>query len=177
MLEYHDVEWGTPLHDDKRLFELLVLEGFQAGLSWSTVLRKRQAFRDAFDDFNPQKISEYTNMDIDRLVKNPLIIRNKLKISAAIENARHFIEVQKEFDSFDKYIWRFVNNKPIINHFNSFSEMQPETRESRLMSENMRMRGFRFVGPTICYAFMQAAGLVNDHIVDCFRWKEVQCLK
>ena len=174
MLEYHDKEWGVPLHDDKKLFELLILEGFQAGLSWSTVLRKRQAFREAFDNFDPQKVMNYTDKDIERLINNPLIIRNKLKILAAIGNARCFKEIQREFGSFNNYIWRFVNDKPRINHFKNFSEMPAETEESKLISEDLRKRGFRFVGSTICYAFMQAAGLVNDHFVDCFRWKEIQ---
>ncbi len=173
ILEYHDREWGVPEHDDRKLYELLVLEGAQAGLSWETVLRKRENYRVAFDDFNYELVMEYTDADVDRLVSDPGIIRNRLKISAAIENARQVQKLVKEVGSFDQYIWRFVDRSPIKNVFRSLSELPSKTAISERMSKKLRARGFKFVGPTICYAFMQAVGMVNDHLVDCFRYEEV----
>jgi len=176
-IEYHDKEWGLPLHDERRLFEMLILEGAQAGLSWSTILHKRAAFREAFDQFDPEKVALYKEAKIAKLMSNAAIIRNKAKINAAIGNARAFLETQAEFGNFDKYIWQFVDGKPLINHRKSLKQIPAETAESRAMSKDLKARGFRFVGPTICYAFMQATGMVNDHLSDCFRYKEVQGLK
>jgi DNA-3-methyladenine glycosylase I len=173
MKEYHDKEWGVPVHSDRKLFEFLILEGAQAGLNWETVLKKRQNFREALDGFDLAKISHYSNRDIERLLSNPGIIRNRLKIQAAIVNAEKFLQVQEEFDSFDKYVWTFVNGKPIKNSFRSLSELPARTKESDALSKDLAKRGFKFVGSTICYAFMQAMGLVNDHTVDCFRHEEV----
>ena len=169
-LSYHDEEWGTPLHNDQKLFELLVLEGFQAGLSWITILRKRENFRKAFDYFDPEKIAAYKKYRINSLLKNEGIIRNRLKIEAAVENAKTFLTVQKEFGSFDKYIWQFVNYKPIKNKFRSIKVIPPRTDISDKMSKDLKKRGFRFVGSTICYAFMQASGMVNDHITGCWKY-------
>ena len=174
MQEYHDKEWGVPVHDDGSLFECLVLQGAQAGLSWETVLRKRENYREAFDGFDPVRVSRYGDREIKRLLSNAGIIRNRLKIAAAIENARRFLDVQEEFGSFDKYIWGFVGGKTIKHNFKSLSELPAKTVESEAMSKELRRRGFGFVGPTICYAFMQAVGMVNDHTVDCFRQREVQ---
>lgn len=174
MIAYHDHEWGTPVHDDRRLFEDLVLDGMQAGLSWKTILDKRDNFRSAFDNFDPEKIARYTPARIDKLLKNPGIIRNRLKIEAAVANAKAYLVVRKEFGSFDKYLWSFVGGKPKINALRSMKQMPAESEESRLMSADLKKRGFRFVGPTICYAFMQAVGMVNDHLVTCFRYREVQ---
>ena len=174
MIEYHDKEWGVPLHDDRRLFEYLLLDTFQAGLSWRTILKKRENFRKAFHGFNPGKIAKYTEKDFKRLVNDAGIIRNKLKILGTIENAKRFLEIQKEFGSFDKYIWRFTGHKTIKNNFKELKELPAKTRESDAMSRDMKERGFKFVGSTICYAFMQGAGMVNDHTIDCFRYKEVQ---
>jgi DNA-3-methyladenine glycosylase I len=174
MIVYHDEEWGVPLHNDRRLFELLILEGAQAGLSWSTVLRKRQAYREAFDKFDPVKISRYNKNKIDKLLTNPGIIRNRAKILATIDNAKAYVEIRAEFGSFDKYIWQFVSGKPIMNKWKRLGQIPAETKESQAMSKALKQRGFRFVGPTICYAFIQATGMVNDHLVDCFRYKEVQ---
>jgi DNA-3-methyladenine glycosylase I len=176
MLEYHDQEWGVPVHDDHRLFEFLILEGAQAGLSWKTILDRRQNYRRAFDNFNVREIAKYARKDIGRLLKVHGIIRNRLKIEATIENARRFLEVKKEFGSFDKYIWQFVGGKPVKNKFKRLSDLPAQTGESQEMSKDLKKRGFRFVGPTICYAFMQAVGMVNDHTTDCFRYREINRL-
>ena len=173
MVEYHDKEWGVPVHNDTRLFEFLVLEGAQAGLTWQTVLNKRENYRKAFHGFNAAKIARYGNKDVNRLLGNPGIIRNRLKIAATILNAKKFLEIQKKFRSFDKYIWQFVDFKPIKNKFKLLSEILPTTKESDMMSEDLRKRGFKFVGSTICYAFMEAVGMVNDHTVNCFRYNSV----
>jgi len=170
---YHDHEWGVEIHDDRTLFEFLVLEGAQAGLSWSTILRKREGYRRAFDNFDARKISNYSEKTVSRLLANPGIIRNRLKINAAITNARAFLQVQKEFGSFDRYIWQFVNGRPIRNSWRTMTDIPASTPESEDMSKDLKKRGFKFVGPTICYAFMQAVGMVNDHVVDCFRHKEL----
>jgi len=171
--QYHDLEWGTPLRDDRRLFEFLVLEGAQAGLAWVTVLRKREAYRAAFDGFDAGLIARYGETKRDELLANPGIIRNRLKIESAIGNARAFLAVQAEFGSFDAYLWRFVEGRPRVNAWRSPAEVPARTAESDAMSKDMRRRGFSFVGSTICYAFMQAVGMVNDHTVDCFRWREL----
>jgi DNA-3-methyladenine glycosylase I len=173
MIEYHDTEWGVPLHDDQKLFEFLILEGMQAGLSWSTILNKRQNFRAAFHNFDPQRVVRYTARDVKRLLNNPGIIRNRLKIEAAITNARQFLEVQNEFGSFDAYIWHFVEGKPIKNAFRSLKEIPAKTPLSDAISKDLKQRGFKFVGSTIVYAHLQATGMVNDHTVDCFRYDEV----
>ena len=173
MIEYHDNEWGTPTHDDKRLFEYLLLDTFQAGLSWRTILNKRENFRKAFDNFDPVKIAKYTEKDVKRLMNDAGIIRNKLKILGAIVNAKKFLEMQKEFGSFDRYIWQFTNHKTIKNKFKELRELLAKTKESDAMSSDMKKRGFKFVGSTICYAFMQGVGIVNDHVTTCFRHKEV----
>ncbi len=173
MIEYHDTEWGVPLHDDRKLFEFLVLDGFQAGVSWAIVLNKRENFRKAFHGFDPRRVAKYTEKDVERLLADPGIIRNRLKIRAAINNAQHFLEVQKEFGSFDKYIWQFVGGKPIRHKYKSLKEMPATSPESDAMSKDLRARGFQFVGSTICYAFMQAAGMFNDHVQECFRYREV----
>jgi len=168
-ISYHDEEWGTPEHDDKKLFEMLVLEGFQAGLTWELILKRREALRKAFADFDPKMLEKFSTAEVEDLLRNPDVIRNKAKIMAAINNASRFIELQKEFGSFDKFIWQFVEGKQIVNAFKSMSEMPSNTDESRAMSKELKKRGFKFVGPTICYAFMQAVGMVNDHLVCCFR--------
>ena len=170
---YHDTEWGVPLHDDRALFELLTLEGAQAGLSWSTILAKRDNYRKAFDQFDPVKIARYRPARAAKLLSDPGIVRNKLKIAAAIDNAKAFLAVQHEFGTFDAYIWRFTGGKPIGNRWSSLKEIPARTPESDAMSKDLRRRGFRFVGSTICYAFMQATGMVNDHIVTCFRHREI----
>lgn len=170
MIEYHDKEWGMPVHNDKKLFEFLILEGAQAGLTWQTVLNKRENYRIALSGFDPAKIARYDNKDVKRLLGNPGIIRNRLKIAATILNAKRFLDIQKEFGSFDKYIWQFVKGKPIKNKFKSLKEIPPTTIESDAMSRDLKKRGFKFVGPTICYAFMQAVGMVNDHETNCFRY-------
>jgi DNA-3-methyladenine glycosylase I len=170
---YHDLEWGVPVHDDRKLFEMLTLEGAQAGLSWITILRKREAYQKAFDNFDPKKIQKYESKKIKSLLKNVGIVRNRLKISSVITNAEAFLLIQKEFGSFDQYIWSFVGSKPIVNSRNSIKEIPPYTTESDAMSKDLKKRGFRFVGSTICYAFMQACGMVNDHTVQCFRYKEL----
>ena len=172
-ITYHDTEWGVPLHDDRKLFEFLILEGAQAGLSWITILKKRQNYRNAFDDFNPHKIARYDSLKIKQLLSNPGIIRNKLKIGAAVQNARSFLSVQKEFASFDAYIWQFVGGKTRKNRWKTISDIPACSAESEAMSKDLKKRGFKFVGPTICYALMQAVGLVNDHTLDCFRYNEV----
>jgi DNA-3-methyladenine glycosylase I len=173
-IEYHDKEWGVPVHDDRKIFEMLVLEGAQAGLNWLTVLRKRENYRKAFDNFDPRKVAKYDSEKFQKLLATEGIIRNKLKIRSAIQNARAFLEVQKEFGSFDAYIWQFVGGRPICNSWKSLSELPAQTGESEAMSNDLKRRGFSFVGPTICYAHMQATGMVNDHVVTCFRYKEVE---
>jgi DNA-3-methyladenine glycosylase I len=172
-IKYHDYEWGVPLHDDKKLFEFLILDAFQAGLSWWLILRRRNALREAFDNFDPEKVARYSSDDITRLMNTAGVIKNKAKILSSVTNAQKFLKIQAEFGSFDDFIWQFVKGKPINNKFTSFSEVPAETDESRAMSKELKRRGFKFVGPTICYAFMQAAGLVNDHLVDCFRYKQI----
>jgi len=171
-LDYHDKEWGVPVHDDRLLFEFLVLEGAQAGLSWSTILNKRENYRQAFDNFDASKVAAYDDKKIAELLSNPGIVRNRLKVNAAIQNAKAFLAVQQEFGSFDAYIWQFVGGKPKVNAWKTLKAIPAETDESRAMSKDLLKRGFRFVGPTICYAFMQAVGLVNDHTVDCFRYAQ-----
>jgi len=173
-IDYHDLEWGVPVHDDRKIFEFLVLDAFQAGLSWSTILNKRENFRKAFDHFDYQKIAKYNQKKIDELIQNEGIIRNKLKISATIKNANAFIKVQQEFGSFDKYIWSFTDGKTIINQWNDIKEIPAKSKESDAMSKDLQKRGFTFVGSTICYAFMQAAGMINDHLVSCYRYKEIK---
>jgi len=177
MVKYHDREWGVPVHNDKKLYEFLLLEGFQAGLSWATILKKRENFRKAFDNFDFNKVASYNKHKINSLMKDAGIIRNKLKIESAITNAKAFIEVRKQFGTFDKYIWGFVNNKPIVNNFKSLSDLPASTKLSDLISKDLKKRGFRFVGSTIIYAHMQATGMVNDHTTDCFRYKHIINLK
>jgi len=172
--EYHDTEWGVPVHDDRLMFEFLILEGMQAGLSWITILKKRDNFRKAFHDFDPKRIARYTEKDIQRLLADPGIIRNRLKIKAAVTNAQCFLKVQKEFGAFDAYIWRFVNHKTKQNRFRSMKEIPVTSPESDALSKDLKARGFKFVGSTICYAHMQATGLVNDHVTDCFRYHEIR---
>jgi len=173
MIQYHDEEWGVPNHDDRKWFEYITLDAFQAGLSWSIVLNKRENFRKALDNFEPTKIAEYNQSNIDELVQDVGIIRNKLKINATISNAKAFIEIQTEFGTFDKYIWQFVNGKTINNKWNSIEDLPASTPESDILSTDLKKRGFKFVGTTICYAFMQSAGMINDHLVYCFRHKEI----
>jgi DNA-3-methyladenine glycosylase I len=173
MVAYHDTEWGVPQHDDRVLIEFLILDGAQAGLSWSTILAKRDAYRRAFSYFNPKSIARYDASKTKQLMANAGIVRNRLKISAAIQNARAFLAVQKEFGSFDEYIWQFVGGKAIVNALSASSQIQARTEESDKMSRDLLKRGFKFVGPTICYAFMQAVGMVNDHLVGCYRYKEI----
>jgi len=172
-IKYHDEEWGVPVHDDRKLFEMLILEGAQAGLSWITILRKRGNYRKAFNNFDAKKIAKYDSKKVKQLLLNEGIIRNRLKIAAAIQNAKCFLAVQKEFGSFDKYIWQFVNGRPIVNKRKSLKEIPSMTNESDAMSRDLKKRGFKFVGSTICYAFMQAVGMVNDHTKKCFRYKKV----
>lgn len=176
MTAYHDKEWGVPVHDDRKLFEFLLLEGMQAGLSWSTILRKRAGFREAFHGFDPVRIARYGERDVERLLADPGIIRNRRKLMAAIGNAQRFLETQEAFGSFDAYVWRFVGGKPIRHRFRSLSEIPATTPESDALSKDLKARGFAFVGSTIVYAHMQATGMVNDHLVGCFRHKEVQAL-
>ncbi|MCX6278871.1 MAG: DNA-3-methyladenine glycosylase I [Bacteroidetes bacterium] len=173
MIKYHDEEWGVPLHDDMKIFEFLVLDAFQAGLSWKTVLHKRENFRKAFNGFDPFMIAKYDENDFQRLMSDAGIIRNKAKINGTIQNARCFLEVQKDFGTFDKYIWQFTGGKTIANHLQSMKEMPVSSSESDAMSKDLRARGFKFVGSTICYAFMQAAGMVNDHLVHCRRYQKL----
>jgi len=170
---YHDAEWGVPLHDDRALFEFLILEGAQAGLSWDTVLRKRENYRKAFDNFDAEKIASYDQKKIAELLQNEGIVRNRLKITSTVRNAREFLKIKEEFGAFDSYIWRFVDDKPIVNTWKSISEVPARTSVSDTMSKDLRKRGFNFVGSTICYAFMQACGLVNDHLISCFRYSKV----
>ncbi len=174
MIKYHDEEWGVPVHDDKKLFEYFLLDTFQAGLSWEIILKKRENFRKAFDNFNPIKIAGYTNQDRKRLLNDAGIVRNRLKIEGAIVNAQKFLEIQKEFGAFDKYIWQFTKHKTIKNKFKELKELPSKTKESDTMSKDLKERGFKFVGSTICYAFMQGTGIVNDHLIDCFRYKELK---
>ena len=171
--EYHDKEWGVPVHDDGTIFEFLVLEGAQAGLSWGTILRKRENFRRAFAEFDPVKVANFDSLAVRKLLRNEGIIRNRLKINSAVKNAKAFIAVQKEFGSFDSYIWTFVGGKPRVNRWNRLRDIPAATPESGAMSKDLIRRGFSFVGPTICYAHMQATGMVNDHLVSCFRHKEL----
>ncbi len=172
-IKYHDKEWGVPIHNDRKLFEFLILEGAQAGLSWITVLKKRQAYRAAFDRFDFNKVARYNETKVKQLLNNPGIIRNNLKIRSAIRNARAFIEIRKEFGTFNKYIWQFVAGKPIQNHWKGLQQIPAKTDLSDQISKDLKKRGFNFVGSTIVYAHMQATGMVNDHIVDCFRYKEI----
>ena len=172
-LRYHDEEWGVPVHDDRHFFEMLVLEGAQAGLAWITILRKREGYRDAFDGFDPAAVARYDDRRVEALLANPAIVRNRLKVESAVGNARAFLRVQDEHGSFDRYVWRFVDGRPRQNRWRTMADVPAETAESRAMSRDLKRRGFRFVGPTICYAFMQATGLVNDHLVDCFRHAEL----
>ena len=172
-IPYHDEEWGTPLHDDQRHFEFLILEGAQAGLSWELILQKRNSYREAFDGFDPERVAAYDDAKVAELLGNPGIVRNRLKVAAAIGNARAFLEAQREFGSFDAYIWGFVDGTTVRNAWQSHAEVPASTPQSEAMSKELRKRGFRFVGPTICYAFMQATGMVNDHVVNCFRYPQV----
>ena len=172
-ITYHDEEWGVPVHDDRVLFEFLILEGAQAGLSWNTILKKRENYRKAFDGFRPDKIARYSKRDLQRLLRNDGIVRNRLKIAATIENAKSFLAVEKEFGSFDAYLWSFVGGKPIQNHWRTLADVPARTAESDAMSRDLLRRGFKFVGSTICYAFMQAIGMVNDHLVSCPRHAEL----
>lgn len=173
MQEYHDTEWGVPLHDDRKLFEFLVLEGFQAGLSWLIVLKKREAFRKAFDDFDPAIVACYDAEKINSLLQNPEIIRNRQKIEACVNNARCFLKIQQEFGSFDRYIWGFVDYQPVVNHFTDLSQLPARTPLSDQISADLKKRGFKFVGSTVVYAHLQATGMVNDHLVHCWRHSEV----
>jgi DNA-3-methyladenine glycosylase I len=168
-IKYHDEEWGTPLHDDQRLFEFLILEGAQAGLSWDTILRKRDAYREAFDNFDPHRVARYSPKKLEALLRNDGIVRNRLKISSTVSNAKAFLAVQKEFGSFDRYVWQFVGGRPKINHPRGNGDIPAKTVQSDAMSKDLRKRGFNFVGSTICYAFMQATGMVDDHLTICFR--------
>ncbi len=176
-VDYHDNEWGIPVHDDQKLFEMIMLEGAQAGLSWITVLKKREGYRKAFDNFDAKKIARYSDKKLEKLRENPNIIRNRLKINSAKTNAIAFLEIQKEFGSFNQYIWQFVGGKPIKNKIKKMSDVPVTTLESDAMSKDLKKRGFKFVGSTICYAFMQACGMVNDHLVDCWKWKDVNKMK
>ena len=173
-IAYHDTEWGVPLHDDRALFELLILEGAQAGLSWSTILNKRDAYRKAFSGFEPRKVARFDEAKVAKLLENPGIVRNRMKVQSAIGNARAFLAVQKEFGTFDRYIWSFTGGRVIQNRFRTLGDLPPRTAESDAMSKDLRKRGFNFVGSTICYAFMQATGMVNDHLTTCFRHVELR---
>jgi DNA-3-methyladenine glycosylase I len=172
-MRYHDEEWGVPVHDDHKHFEFLILEGAQAGLSWITILRKRENYREVFAGFDPERVARFGKRDIERLLKNPGIVRNRLKVESTVKNARAFLEVQAEFDGFDNYVWRFVNGKPIQNHWTQMQQIPTTTPESDTLSKDLKKRGFNFVGSTIIYAHMQAIGMVNDHAVDCFRHRQV----
>ena len=171
---YHDREWGVPLRRDRRLFEFLILEGAQAGLSWIAILKKRARYREVFDGFNPEKVAVFTRPRVERLLRDPGIIRNRAKVESSVRNARALLRVREEFGSFSRYIWQFVDGEPIQNRFRTLKEIPAETLESRAMARDLKKRGFNFVGPTICYAFMQATGMVNDHLVRCFRYREVR---
>jgi DNA-3-methyladenine glycosylase I len=172
-IEYHDAEWGVPVHDDRVLFELLTLEGAQAGLSWSTILKKRESYRRAFDDFDPARVARFTAKRVERLLADAGIVRHRGKIESTISNAKAFIDVQREFGSFDRYVWQFVGGSPRVNNWRTLRDIPAHTAESDAMSKDLKKRGFRFVGSTICYAFMQAVGMVNDHTVECFRHSEL----
>ncbi len=172
-VDYHDKEWGVPVHDDYVHFEFLILEGAQAGLSWSTILKKRAGYRNVFAGFDPQKVARFTESKVEKILKDPGIVRNRLKVNAAVNNARRFLEVQKEFGSFDKYIWGFVGHKPMVNKRKNLTEIPATTKESDALSKDLIKRGFKFVGSTVIYAHMQACGLVNDHLVECWRYKQV----
>jgi DNA-3-methyladenine glycosylase I len=172
-LAYHDEEWGVPSHEDRHLFELLVLEGAQAGLSWSTILKKREGYRRAFAAFDPGKVARFTPAKVERLLTDPSIVRNRLKVESAVSNAERVLEVQRQDGSLEAYLWSFVDGSPIVGRWASVWDIPAETAESRAMSKDLKRRGFRFVGPTVCYAFMQAAGLVNDHVEDCYRYREI----
>jgi len=174
--KYHDQEWGVPIHDDRLLFEFLILEGAQAGLSWSTILNKREGYRKAFDNFEAQKIFQYSDNKVKQLLDNPEIIRNGLKVNAAITNAKVFLSIREEYGSFDRYIWQFVEGKSIQNQWQHVNQIPVTTLESEQMSKSLKQKGFKFVGPTICYAYMQAIGMVNDHTNDCFRHKQIKAL-
>ena len=174
MIAYHDEEWGVPLHDDRRFFEFLLLDGAQAGLSWSTILKKREGYRKAFANFDPVKVARFSEKKQAKLIENSGIVRNRLKIKSAVQNARAFLAVQAEFGSFDAHIWGFVDGNPKVNRWKSMQEIPAQTAASEAMSKDLKGRGFNFVGPTICYAFMQATGIVNDHTVDCFRYQELR---
>lgn len=171
---YHDEEWGVPVHDDRVLFEMLILESAQSGLSWVTILQKRDGYLKAFDNFDAKKIAKYSPSKIEKLLADPSIVRNKLKINATVENAKHFLDIQNEYGSFDKYIWSFVEGAPVNNQWKSQSDVPSTSPESENMSKSLKKKGFKFIGPTTCYAYMQAAGMVNDHIISCFRCKEVK---
>jgi DNA-3-methyladenine glycosylase I len=173
-IEYHDNEWGKPVHDDRVHFEFLILEGAQAGLSWSTILKKREGYRKAFADFDPQKVARFTEAKTEKILQDPGIVRNRLKVYGAVNNAKRFLEVQKEFGTFDEYIWQFVGGKPIVNKWKSISEVPATTKESDALSKDLIGRGFKFVGSTVIYSHMQACGLVNDHLVECFRYKQLK---
>jgi DNA-3-methyladenine glycosylase I len=173
MIEYHDTEWGTPLHDDRSHFEFLVLDAAQAGLSWRTVLLKRENYRAAFDGFDPVKVARYSAARVGKILQNPGIIRNRLKVESAVSNAQRFLDIQEEFGCFDRFIWRFVDGRPRINLFRQAAEIPARSAESDAMSKELKARGFKFAGSTICYAYMQAAGMVNDHLVTCFRHREL----
>ncbi len=170
MVAYHDEEWGAPSHDDRHLFEMLTLEGAQAGLSWSTILRKREGYRRAFADFDPHVVASFEAKDVERLLADPGIVRNRLKVESTVANAGRVLEVQEELGSLDAYLWSFVDGQPIVNRWRTLSELPAETETSRTLSKDLKRRGFRFVGPTVCYAFMQTVGMVDDHTVDCFRY-------
>jgi DNA-3-methyladenine glycosylase I len=173
-LAYHDEEWGVPVHDDRRLFEMLTLEGAQAGLSWSTILHKREGYRRAFTRFDPSKVARFDEPRVEELLLDPSIVRNRLKVTSTVSNARATLAVQRELGSLDTYLWSFVGGAPIVNRWQHLTDIPAETEESRAMSKNLRKRGFRFVGPTVCYAFMQATGMVNDHAAGCFRFEEIE---
>jgi DNA-3-methyladenine glycosylase I len=173
MIAYHDQDWGVPVHDDRTLFEMLILEGAQAGLSWDTILRRRESYRRAFDDFEPDKVARYDADKAAELLQDTGIVRNRQKVASAISNAKAFLETQREFGSFDAYLWRFVGGKPLVNGWTEMGQIPASTPQSDALSKHLRSRGFRFVGATICYAYMQSVGLVNDHLVDCFRYAEL----
>jgi DNA-3-methyladenine glycosylase I len=170
---YHDEEWGVPSHDDRHVFELLTLEGAQAGLSWATILRKREGYRSAFAQFDPDRVARFNRRKIEGLLRDPSIVRNRLKIESTVNNARRVLEVQEEFTTFSSYIWGFVGGAPIVGHWRTLNDLPSETQESNAMSKDLKRRGFRFIGPTVCYAYMQATGLVNDHVTTCFRYREL----
>ena len=173
-IRYHDEEWGVAVHDDQKLFEMLVLEGFQAGLTWELILKRRESLKKAFADFSPKVVAKYTTKDMENILRNSSVIRNRAKVSATINNAQIFLRIQNELGSFDKFIWQFLNGKPIDHGFQLMSEMPAKTEESLAMSKELKKQGFKFVGPTICYAFMQAVGMVNDHLTSCFRYNQIQ---